>query len=64
MGLWKHYILEDIVKNILNLSKIISTLNADVEMPKTLMVSIFLLKTFVISEHNAVQNNEFKYQCL
>ena len=57
-------ILEDIVKTILHLSKTISTLNGDVEMPKTSMVSIFLLKTFVISEHNAVQNNEFKYQCL
>ena len=54
-------IIEDIVKTIL---KTISTLNGDVEMPKTSMVSIFLLKTFVISEHNAVQNNEFKYQCL
>ena len=57
-------IFEDIVKTILHLSKTISTLNGDVEMPKTSMVSIFLLKTFVISEHNAVQNNEFKYQCL
>ena len=57
-------ILEDIVKTILHLSKTISTLNGDVEMPKTSMVSIFLLKTFVISEHNTVQNNEFKYQCL
>ena len=54
-------IIEDIVKTIL---KTISNLNGDVEMPKTSMVSIFLLKTFVISEHNAVQNNEFKYQCL
>ena len=54
-------IIEDIVKTIL---KTISNLNGDVEMPKTSMVSIFLLKTFVISEHNAVQNNEFKYQYL
>ena len=57
-------IIEDIVKTIFCLSKTISTLNEDVEMPKTSMVSIFLLKTFVISEHNAVQNNEFKYQFL
>ena len=57
-------IIEDIVKTIFYLSKTISILNGDVEMPKTSMVSIFLLKTFVISEHNAVQNNEFKYQCL
>ena len=57
-------IIEDIVKTIFYLSKTISILNGDVEMPKTSMVSIFLLKTFVISEHNTVQNNEFKYQCL
>ena len=57
-------IIEDIVKTIFNLAKTISTLDGDVEMPKTSMVSIFLLKTFVIYEHNAVQNNEFKYQCL
>ena len=57
-------IIEDIVKTIFYLLKTISTLDGDVEMPKTSMVSIFLLKTFVISEHNAVQNNEFKYQCL
>ena len=57
-------IIEDIVKTIFYLLKTISTLDGDVEMPKTSMVSIFLLKTFVISEHNTVQNNEFKYQCL
>ena len=57
-------IIEGIVKTIFYLSKTISILNGDVEMPKTSMVSIFLLKTFVISEHNTVQNNEFKYQCL
>ena len=55
-------IIEDIVKTIFYLLKTISTLDGDVEMPKTSMVSIFLLKTFFISEHNAVQNNEFKYQ--
>ena len=33
--------LEDISKTILHLSKKISTLNEDVEMPKTSMVSIF-----------------------
>ena len=57
-------IIEDIVKTIFYLLKTISTLDGDVEMPKTSMVSIFLLKTFVISEHNTVQNNEFKYQYL
>ena len=57
-------VIEDIVKTIFLLLKTISTLDGDVEMPKTSMVSIFWLKTFVISEHNAVQNNEFKYQCL
>ena len=37
-------IIEDIVKTIFYLLKTISTLDGDVEMPKTSMVSIFLLK--------------------